>query len=235
MISFLIFQIPFLRKRFETDTPPLPSPKGREFISKVFSYYLLISSILISLVLMLSYPYSYNKTATKPESQTLKIKELADKKNADKIILLNTPGTMSLLYMNDIYRFHAGKYNDLYILYGGNGKIWLNKLNDSAFALKTNTKGWLTNFFAKLPRTNLLIDKNRIYENKDFSVRIVETTPDKEDILETEIRFKNSLISPGFVMIYFDGNELKVLEFKGQKNGEWMLLGDTSDILKYLL
>jgi len=64
---------------------------------------------------------------------------------------------------------------------------------------------------------------------------IFETTPDKADIFEVEFKFKNSLSSSDHVFSYFDGNEIKELDFKSLQSGEWILIGDTSDALKYLM
>jgi hypothetical protein len=108
------------------------------------------------------------------------------------------------------------------------------KNNDNSFSLKTDAKGWLTNFFAKLPRTVPLIDKQRNYQNKDFLVKILETTPDKEDVLEAQFIFRESLIPPGYVIICFDGENLKELDINILKPGEWVFIGDSSDVLKSL-
>jgi hypothetical protein len=90
---------------------------------------------------MLTYPYSYYKSALKPEIQTLQVKELAEKKNAEKIVLLNTSGTMNLLYMNDIYN-HA-KISDFHIY----GEMEESDKQDKRqlFLIKTLQKGWLIN------------------------------------------------------------------------------------------
>ncbi|HJY64945.1 MAG TPA: hypothetical protein VJ455_12370 [Ignavibacteria bacterium] len=230
IISFLIFQIPLLKKKFSPDTPA-----AAIVIGKPFSYYLLISSVVLSFILMLTYPSFYSSSAPRPQQYTLKVKELADNKHASKIFMLNIPGSINLLYMNDIYRYYAGRYADFNILYGGNGKLWLIKTGSNTISLKTDTKGWLTNMFAKLPRTNPLIEKNREYSKKDFTVQIVETTLDNEDILEAEFKFKSPLTSPDCIVIYFDGNDLKELNINEIKPGEWILIGDTSDVLKFLM
>jgi len=230
LISFLIFQLPFLKKKYSQETP-----EPVKYIGKTFSYYLLISSVIITFLLMFYYPLAYSKSAVKPEYYTLKVIELAEKKNAQKIILLNIPGSMNLIYMNDIYRFYSHKYTNFNILYGGDGRIWLKKNNDSTISLKTDNKGWITNFFARVFRTKPILEKGSEYKKADFTAKISEITNDGKDVLEVDFKFNNSLTTSDFIIIYFDGNDFKKLDFNKIRSGEWIFIGDTSDLLKYLM
>lgn len=230
LIAYLIFQIPFIRQL--TD---LEFPKPVKYLGKISAYYLLLSSVIISLILMIAEPASYSSGAQKPEIYTLQSKEIADKYNAEKIFLINAPGSLNLLYLTDIYRFHAEKYVDLYVLYGGDGKSWLKKENDSTISIKTDKKGWLTNMFAMLTRNDPYVKKNDIYLSQDFNVIIKETTPQNDDVLEAQFQFRSILTSPGIALLYFNGDKVQYFDINSAEINEWIFLGDTSDVLKTMM
>jgi hypothetical protein len=230
LISYLILQIPFLKRITNSEYP-----KPVKYIGMVSSYYLLISSVLISIVLLMVEPSSYSSSAQKPEKYTLQAKEIADKYNADKIFLINTPGSLNQLYYNDIYRFHANKYIDFYVLFSGDGKVWLKKENDSTITVKTDKKGWLTNMIAMLARNDPVLNEGKIYNNPDFRVTIKKVTPEKDDLLEAEFLFNRIFKPGGSILLYFDGETIKQFDMNSAIPGEWIFIGDTSDVLKIML
>ena len=108
----------------------------------------------------------------------------------------------------------------------------INKLSDSSIVLKTEDEGWVTNFFALIIRTEPEIEEGYIYQGKDFFASVTKTTPDKKDVLQVKFDFKFSLVSDNVVLMYYDGEKMNKWDFKNQIIGRWMLVGDSSDIMK---
>jgi len=227
IISFIIFQLKFLKKEFSPDTP-----KRVKIIGSSFGYYLFGSSLILSFILSFYYPYSFKSTLDSPEKFILKSKKIADTGDYLKIIFLNTSGPFNALYAHDIFRYYNGEYKDLHILSSFNGKVWINKISDSSFVLKTDSKGWLSNMFAKVLRKNAAVEQGRIYSYPDFNTVILKTTDDMSDVLEVRFDFKFNLTASLILLLYYDGIEIKEWNFALQKKVEWILIGDTSDVLK---
>jgi hypothetical protein len=229
MISFLIFQLKFLKKKYSPDTP-----SRIKYLGTAFGIYLFVSSLALSFILSFYYPYSFKTSMDKPQEFVLESKKITEVKNPSKIIYLNTSGPFVTLYVSDIFRYYAGEYKDISILSGFNGEIWMKKLSDSSFVLKTDTKGWLSNMFAKVLRSGPTVEKGRIYSRKEFDAVIIKTTADNKDALEVQFDFKYNLTAPGVLILYYDGSEVKAWNFKSQELDRWVLVGNTSDVMKSL-
>jgi len=229
VISFLIFQLRFLKKKYSPDTPPRV-----KYLGTAFGIYLFVSSLALSFILSFYYPYSFKTSMGNPQEFVLKSKKITDAKNPSKIIYLNTSGPFITLYVNDVFRYYTGEYKDINILSGFNGEIWMKKLSDSSFILKTDSKGWLSNMFAKVLRSGPLVEKGRIFSREDFNAVVVKTTDDNDDVLEVLFDFKYNLTAPGVLILYYNGSEVKAWNFKSQEIDKWVLVGNTSDVMKSL-
>jgi hypothetical protein len=229
IVSFLIFQLKFLKKDFSSRTP-----KPVKYLGSIMGFYLLVSSLFLSLILSIVYPYSYKSSLEYPESLILEGKKYTDITNPEHIIFLNTPGPYISLYAKDIFRYHYNGYKDVQVLSSFNGKIMMNKLSDSSIVLKTQDKGWTTNFFALVIRAEPEIQDGFIYQGNDFFASVVETTPDKKDVLEVKFDFRYSLSTDNVVLLYYNGEKIKQWDIVNQKIGKWVLVGDSSDIMKGL-
>jgi len=227
IVSFLIFQIKFLKKKF--------SPKTRKpvkYLGSIMGYYFIVSSLILSLILSVVYPYSFKSSLEYPEKVILEGKVYTDETNPEHIILLNTPGPFIALYAKDIFRYHYHGYRDVQVLSSFNGRVLINKLSDNSIVLKTEDEGWVTNFFALVIRAAPEIEEGYIYQCNDFFASVIKTTPDKKDVLQVKFDFRYSLASDNVVLLYYDGEKMKKWDFINQVIGKWMLVGDSSDIMK---
>jgi hypothetical protein len=229
IISFLIFQLKFLKKKYSPD-----SPQRVKYLGTALGIYLLVSSLALSFIISFRYPYSFSISMYKPQEFVLESKKITDEKNPSKIIYLNTTGPFITLYINDVFRYYSGEYKDVNILSGFNGEIWMKKLSDSSIVLKTDSKGWLSNMFAKVLRSGPFVEKVRVYSRKDFNAVILKTTADNKDALEVRFDFKYNLTAPGVLILYYDGSKVKTWNFKSQETDRWLLVGNTSDVMKSL-
>jgi Dolichyl-phosphate-mannose-protein mannosyltransferase len=229
IISFLIFQLKYLKKKYSPESPP-----RIKYLGTAFGIYLFVSSLALSFILSFYYPYSFKTSMDNPQEFVLESKKITDQKNPSKIIYLNTSGPFITLYVNDVFRYYTGEYKDINILSGFNGEIWMKKLSDSSFVLKTDSKGWISNMFAKVLRSGPLVEKGKIYSRKDFNAMIVKTTADNKDVLEVRFDFKYNLDDHSVPILYYDGTEVKVWSFKSHEIGKWVLVGNTSDVMKSL-
>ncbi len=229
IISYLIFQLKFLKMKYSPDSLPRV-----RYLGTALGVYLLVFSLALTFVFSFYYPYSYKTSLDNPQEFVLKSREITDTRNASRIVYLNTPGPFVTLYVNDIFRYYTGEYKDINILSGFNGKIWMKKLSDSSFVLRTDSKGWISNMFAKVLRSDPLVENGRVYSRNDFKAVIVKTTDDNNDVLEVRFDFKYNLTAPDVLILYYDGSEVKTANFKSHSIGEWVLVGDTSDVMKSL-
>lgn len=227
IVSFLIFQIKIFKKEFSPKTP-----KRVKYLGSIMGYYFIVSSLILSLILSIIYPYSYKSSLEYPEEVILECKSYTDETNTDHIILLNTPGPFIALYAKDIFRYHYNGYKDVQVLSSFNGIVMINKLSDNSIVLRTEDEGWLTNFFALVIRAEPKIEEGYIYQSNDFFASVTKTTPDKKDVLQVKFDFKYSLNSDNVVLLYYDGEKMNKWDFKNQIIGKWMLVGDSSDIMK---
>lgn len=230
LISHLILQIKFLKKRFLPDLP-----KGVKYLGSVFGYYLAISSVVLALVISLSYPYMYKPSLESAEKLTLKSLPILENRNYENLIFLNTDGPFSTFYQNDIVRYHLGKYKNVYVLSSFNGKVWMKQISDSSIILRTDQKGWLSNMFAKIIRIYPKIEMGKEYPNKLFTAEILQTTLDNVDALQVRFDFNLPLKNSETIFLYYDGTNVKEWKFNSTKKEAWQMLGDTSDIMKSMM
>ncbi len=228
LLSFLIFQIPFLKKKFLKD-----HASGIKYFNSVLGYYLAFTSIFLALYLSFYYAHTYPQSFESIENVVLDSKKFIDDEENDKIVYLNTTGQFSTFYINDIIRYHFNEYKDVHILSSFNGNIWIKQISEKSFALKTDQSGWLSNMFAKIVRTLPKIEVGKKYTNELFTSTIVRTTLDNEDALSVKFDFKSSLDK--ILFIYYDGEEFQKFKFNNSKMETWQFLGDTSDIMKSMM
>ncbi|MBM4175710.1 MAG: glycosyltransferase family 39 protein [Ignavibacteria bacterium] len=228
LLSFLIFQIPFLKKKFLKD-----HLSGIKYFNSIFGYYLAFTSIFLALYLSFYYAQTFPQSFKSIENVVINSKKFIANEKNDKIVYLNTTGQFPTFYINDIIRYHFKEYKDVHILSSFNGKIWVQQISENSFALKTNKSGWLSNMFAKIVRTLPKIEVGRKYANELFTATIVQTTLDHEDALWVKFDFNQFL--DNILFIYYDGSEFHELKFDGTKMEVWQFLGDTSDIMKSMM
>jgi len=228
LLSFLIFQIPFLKKKFLKD-----HLSGIKYFNSIFGYYLAFTSIFLALYLSFYYAQTFPQSFKSIENVVINSKKFIANEKNDKIVYLNTTGQFPTFYINDIIRYHFKEYKDVHILSSFNGKIWVQQISENSFALKTNKSGWLSNMFAKIVRTLPKIEVGRKYANELFTATIVQTTLDHEHALWVKFDFNQFL--DNILFIYYDGSEFHELKFDGTKMEVWQFLGDTSDIMKSMM
>jgi hypothetical protein len=230
IISFLIFQLKSLREKFSPE-----SPNGIKFLGTLTGYYLVFSSFFLALIFTVYYPYSFKDSLNYTGKVVLESRPFVDNKNAECIIYLNASSPFLAFYTTDVFRYHYGKYKDVRPLSSFNGKLWIKQLSDSSFVLKTDTKGWISNFFAKISRANPEVETGKKYSNELFTATIIQSTPDKEDVLEVQFDFKVSFFEKDIIFMYYDGEKFGEWKFNSEKNEDWQFVGDSSDALKGMM
>ena len=230
LISFIIFQLKFLKEKFSKD-----SPNRVKVLGAFFGWYFLIFSIVYSFPMSFVYAKMYVTSLEVPEKYVLQCKAIADEKKTDRLILLSTPGSYFFLYAADIFRYHNRKYNDMYILSSFNGKLWAQKLSDSSLVLKTDGKGWLTNMFVRLLRSNPLITSGKVYKTKQLTATVLKTTPDKSDVLEVRFNFDFRFSESDFIFLYFNGERMGEWDFNTMAPGQWYFITDNADVFKSIM
>jgi len=225
-ISFLIFQIPFLKRRIHPDAKPAPRPV------RIVGYYLFVSSLLLPLFMTPVYSFVFRESLESPEKAVEKARVLATGRKPGAVVHINGPGPFFAFYAPDIYRFYENRYVNVRVLSSFNGKLWIRRDGPRSLLLKTDGPGWLSGMFAKIVRLNPNFTVGQKFSNDTFTVTILKTTPDTRDILEASFEFSKALNDPYFLFIAYRDGEMKTVDFSADGYREWTLAADTSNTME---
>jgi hypothetical protein len=230
LISLLILQLPWL-KSFRDSGAIVQNGLFR----RIFSYYLFVSSVIITLIYAPFESRMFAQSLSAPEKFIKQANDAIGSKQYEHLIYLNTPGSMLTLYISDIHRYYKGEYDDILMLSSFDGMLWMRKNSDSSVSIKTEKKGMLTGMFQRLVRTDPKVVQHRIYRMKDYEAEIVKNTEDALDALEVKFDFRYNLNSTSTVFLYYNGEKIRVWDFSAQPINEWIFVGDSSDVMKSMM
>lgn len=231
LAAFLILQLPGLKRRFFPDTP-----ERMKYLGTAIGCWFILSCVLLALVSDISTAGWAGRSVSDPEKRAFQVRSLADGRNARHIVWLNAPNLFAGFYAAEVFRYHFGRDPSVHVLSAFPGTVWVKQLSDDSFVLKTDKKGWLTNFFARVARVTPEIEQGMRFTNKLFTVTVLEVSPDRKDVLEARFDFSSSICDKSLLFVYYDGRDLRDWRFaKGRTNGKWELLGDSSDFMKDLM
>lgn len=205
LIAYLIMNISFLKKSF------LPqNPNGVKYLGNIFGFYLILSSIVVSLYMSVNYPSEYKKEFQKITNVVDETNRFV-KEQTKNIYYLTTPSIFHTFYLNDITKFKTKDRIDVFPLSSFPGDLKIKILDEKSFLLETSSSGWLNNLFAKSVRVYPKLEVGKKYEVKTFSATILKTTLDGNDVLSVKFDFNDALSNPSNLFVYHNGSKITKL------------------------
>ena len=119
---------------------------------------------------------------------------------------------------------------DIRVLSACNAVVSVERTGDTSFVIRADRKGWLSNAFAKIFRTDPTLQKGKVYKNNLFSATLIELTPDAMDVLAVRFDIARPLDDLTLLFLYWEGKSFRTMDFGALAEGEKVLLADTSDI-----
>ena len=217
-IAWLILQLPGLRRRFLPE-----SPGGVRILGPMLGCYLLISALALPVVMLFLSPSMWIPSMAWPENTVLESLPLIDIERHQHVIYLNTNSSYNTFYLPDIYRYHRGEYVDLRVLSSFNGRVEARADPPHTIELRTSDRGWLSNLFARIIRSNRDFEVGHAYVTETFTATILRVTQDKGDVLEVEFMFKMPLHDRSVVLLAWTGESYQ----RWQPTAQWQRLNET--------
>ena len=153
-----------------------------------------------------------------------------EQSGAEHVLLLNTPSMAHTFYPPEILRYYAGLDLDVRVLSSLNGVVSVERLDERTFVIRTDRKGWLTNFFASVLRGGPAPPVGEVFERDLLTATIVETTADGRDLLAVRFRLSRRLEDPKLLLLAWDGEAFAPLDLAAEPAGKSVTLADTSDV-----
>jgi len=224
LLAISLVQIgPFARRLM----PKEPRPP---ILTRIFGWYILVGVLVSGLVLSAYYPFIYVPSFSGLERNALTAKPFLEKRKPDHVLVLNTSGPFVTFYLGGTLEYHLGQPVDLRVLSACNAVVSVERTGDTSFVIRSDRKGWLSNTFAKLFRTNPKVQKGKVYRNNLFSATLLELIPDATDVLSVRFEVAKPLDDQSLLFLYWDGERFQVMDFDALEEGKEVILADTSDV-----
>ncbi|MCX6647600.1 MAG: glycosyltransferase family 39 protein [bacterium] len=187
---------------------------------------ILIPGILLSIAM----PFSFLPALEKPEKDFSTAILDIEGQGYDHVVFLNASEFLLSIYASEYMAYLLDDPPDISLLSAAYGVFSLERTGETSFIIRTDRKGWLSNFVARALRTEPMMRVGRTYERGIFNATIVETTEDSRDALAVEFDFKIPLDDPGLLFLRWNGDSFEPLDISNLEVGETTELADTSDM-----
>jgi hypothetical protein len=207
-------------------------PKGPRapIFTRIFGWYLLVGVLVTGLALSAYLPFSYLSSFTGLERDALTAKPFLEERKPDHVLVLNTSSPFITFYLEGTLEYHLGYPVDLRVLSACNAVVSVERTGDTSFVIRSDRKGWLSNMFAKLFRTDPRLQEGKVYQNNLFSATLLELTPDETDVLAVRFDITKPLADQSLLFLYWDGEGFRIMDFSTLEGGKEVILADTSDV-----
>lgn len=208
----------------------MPQEPRKPIFTRIFGWFVLAGVLVPGLALSAFYPFSFLPSFEKLEKDTLTAKPLVEEIKPEHVLVLNTSGPFSTFYLGGTLEYYLGHPVDLRVLSACNAVVSVEHAGAYSFVIRVDRKGWLSNVFAKIFRTNPILKKGKAYKNDLFSAMLLELTPDARDVLAVRFDVIRPLDDQSLLFLYWDGKRFRTMDLAGLEEGEEVILADTSDI-----
>ena len=224
LLAISLVQIGPLARRLMPQGPRMP------IFTRIFGWFILLGVLVPGIAMSAYYPFSFLPSFVKLERDALTAKPLVEEKKPDHVLILNTSGPFITFYMGGTLEYYLGQSVDLRVLSACNAVVSVKRTGDTSFVIRSDRKGWLSNAFAKIFRTNPAFQKGKIYKNNLFSATLLELTPDATDVLVVRFDMTRALDDRSLLFLYWDGKRFRAMGLAALAEGEEIILADTSDV-----
>ena len=127
------------------------------------------------------------------------------------VVILNARDGFSLLLTPTLLRDCVDADVDVHILSTHRGRFTVERTGAASFVLRTDRKGWLTDFFARMFRSEPKLTPGRTYPGPLFDATLVELTADGDDAIAARFEFHQPLADERILFLYWDGRAFRPL------------------------
>ncbi len=200
--------------------------------TRVTGWILLLGLLLPGTLISLTRPWALLPSFKRPSRELRSAIRIIERRQPVQTFILNSSGLTITLYFWDIINYHSGREHETWLLSAASGKFSLEKTSDSSFVIRTDRKGWLNNFFARVMRTDPILEQGHQYTTAIFVATLEELTRDKTDVLAVRFNFRRDLSEPGWLFLRWNGRVFEAIDLASLTIGETVKLADTSDLWK---
>ena len=224
LLALLLVQIGPIARRI---SPGTPCPRK---LTRMVGWAALVCILVPGVVLSTMMPLVYVPSFEKPNQEAASIVPHVEERDPDHLIVLNTSGPMHTFYLHPIVQFHRGPNLDVRVLSSMNGVMSAQRLDDRAFVLRADRKGWLTNFFAGILRSPRPPKPGRVFDRGIVTATFLEMTQGGRDILAVRFDMDCPLDDPSILFMEWDGEVFRPIDLAALAAGKIVTLADTSDV-----
>lgn len=221
LLAMPVLRVGFVARRFAPDLEGAPRR------IRWLGGYVLAVVLLPGVVLSAAMPFSFRKSLASPELHALTALPAIQRHEADRVLVLNTPGMFSTFYVAPVIDYHLARPVDVDLLSSCNALMTVERVGDRSFVIRADRPGWLSNMFARVVRVTPELTPGATYPQQDFSATVLEVTPDGTDALA--VRFD---LQPErkMLLMRWDGERFVPFDLDAMQTGKREVLADTSDV-----
>jgi len=210
----------------------LPSLAAVPAATRVGAWWALAGVLLPGIVLSAAFAAAYAYSFGLPERQVRPLATLVEERAPAHVVVLNTSGPFLTFYLGDELSWRVGRRVDTRVLSSLNGVMTVERDGERAFTLRTDRRGWLTNFFALVPRSSTRLQVGQSFSNDLFTATILEIAPGDglRDALAVRVDLTKALDNPELLVVTWTGSEFVPIDLAALPVGERRVLADTSDV-----
>jgi hypothetical protein len=200
--------------------------------TRVVGWFFVVTVLLPGLLISATRPWVMNEAMAKPEIEIRTALPHIERSQPDHTIILNTSGFMTTFYCHDVLDYRSQQAVDVWPLSAAQGVFSLQKTGGSSFVVRTDRKGWLSNAFARILRSEPLFEPGQSVRTRLFAAGLEELTADRTDVLAVRFDFDRPLNDPAYLFLYWNGQIFEPVGFDSMEIGAVIDLADTSDLAK---
>ena len=204
-------------------------------ITRIWAWSLALGTVLPGLVLSAAYPWMFAASLDAPRVEMQTAVPVVQQRKPESVIVLNTSGMFATLYAGETLQYLLGRRIPVHLLSSANAVMSIQRESERAFLLRSDRKGWISNMFALLVRSDPELLVGQAYREPRFVATLVELTPDRRDALQVRFEFPAPVRESGHLLLTWDGQRYVPLDYSSLADGETRTLADTSDVWKMLM
>jgi hypothetical protein len=140
--------------------------------------------------------------------------------DTERVVVVSTRDFFELLMLPTILKEGTGRPVEVRTLSAHWGRMTLERTGEASLVLRTDRKGWLGSFMARIFRRSSVLEEGRTYGGDLFDATILELTEDGEDVGAARFRWHGPLEPPGTRYLFWNGRGYELLSVESLGVGE---------------
>lgn len=230
MLALLASQAGVAARRLVSFVPATTMATSTPALSRTFAWWVAVGVLVPGLVLSAAYAFVYQASFGLPGRQVASLVSLVEERQPAHVVVLNTSGPFLTFYLGDELSWRVGHRVDTRILSSLNGVLTVERSGDRSITLRTDRRGWLTNMFAMVMRTNTRLNEGQPFRTDLFTATVLEVDAGEPPDARA-VRFDLSWPPDARVLaVAWTGDAFVEFDLATLPFGERRRLADTSDV-----